>query len=166
MNMRQTILNFTILLALDACGTAAHEEPAAADTRAIADQLRAGEADWNRHYADKDAAKLAGMYASDAALANPGAPLVTGKDAIGKAVTAFVADPRLKVSFASDRIQVARSGDLAYTRGHFTMESTDPATRKGRTDSGSYLTVWQKQADGSWKAVEDFVTPGAPPSGG
>jgi len=24
--------------------------------------------------------------------------------------------------------------------------------------------VWQKQADGSWKAVEDFVTTGAPPT--
>ena len=25
------------------------------------------------------------------------------------------------------------------------------------TDSGSYLTVYKKQEDGSWKAVEDFV---------
>jgi hypothetical protein len=27
------------------------------------------------------------------------------------------------------------------------------------TDSGSYLTVYKKQSDGSWKAVEDFAAP-------
>jgi ketosteroid isomerase-like protein len=41
------------------------------------------------------------------------------------------------------------------------MASTDSATGKPRTEGGNYLTVWQKQKDGSWKAVEDFVTPGA-----
>jgi ketosteroid isomerase-like protein len=40
------------------------------------------------------------------------------------------------------------------------MTMTDPATRKPPAGSGSYLTVWKKQADGGWKAVEDFVTPG------
>jgi len=29
-----------------------------------------------------------------------------------------------------------------------------------RTETGSYLTVYRKAADGSWKAVEDFTTPG------
>ena len=164
--MRHLILNVSILLALGGCGASAHDEEPLADTKAIADQLRASEAGWNRAYAAKDAKLLAGQYAPDAALANPGAPLVSGSEDIGKAVTGFVADPLLKVSFASDRIQVAASGDLAYTRGHFTMESTDPETKKLRKDAGNYLTVWQKQADGSWKAVEDFVTPGPAPSGG
>jgi ketosteroid isomerase-like protein len=40
------------------------------------------------------------------------------------------------------------------------MTMTDPATKKPATSKGSYLTVWQKQTDGAWKAVEDFVTPG------
>jgi hypothetical protein len=25
------------------------------------------------------------------------------------------------------------------------------------TDSGSYMTVYKKQSDGSWKAIEDFA---------
>jgi ketosteroid isomerase-like protein len=60
----------------------------------------------------------------------------------------------------SDRIQVAASGDLAYTRGHYSMTMTDPVSRKPAASGGSYLTVWRRQADGGWKAVEDFVTPG------
>ena len=46
--------------------------------------------------------------------------------------------------------------------GHLEMEVTytDPATKKPKTENGSYLTVYKKQPDGSWKAIEDFVTPG------
>ena len=103
-----------------------------------------------------------GHYAEDAALANPGAPLAAASDSRRAAITQFLSDPNLKISFASDRVQVAKSGDIAYTRGHFTMQGTDPATKQPRSDAGNYLTVWKKQADGSWKAVEDFVVPGAP----
>jgi len=130
------------------------------DTTEIEGQLKQDEARWNKAYAAHDAAALAGAYADDAALANPGSPLVTGIDAIRKETSAFAADPNLKVQFASDRVQVAASGDLAYTRGHYTLTMTDPATKKPATSKGSYLTVWQKQKDGEWKAVEDFVTPG------
>jgi uncharacterized protein (TIGR02246 family) len=130
------------------------------DTAKIAEQLKQSEAKWNAAYAAHDAAALAGAYADDAALANPGSALVSGADAIRKETAAFAADPNLSVKFASDRIQVAQSGDLAYTRGHYTMTMTDAATKKPSSSGGSYLTVWQKQQDGAWKAVEDFVTPG------
>ena len=47
---------------------------------------------------------------------------------------------------------------------HIAMSMTDPGTKASHISKGNYLTVWQKQADGSWKAVEDFVTTGAPPT--
>ncbi|MFP5328908.1 MAG: YybH family protein [Alphaproteobacteria bacterium] len=143
-------------LALSACD----KEAPKPDTAAIEQQLQANEARWNRAYAERDAEALAGMYADDAALANPGEALVRGKDAIRKATAAFAADKNLKVSFQANRIQVAASGDLAYTRGRYTLTMTNPDSGKPETSTGHYLTVWQKQADGSWKAVEDFITPG------
>ena len=145
------------LLALAACN---QQEPAKADTGAIQHQLQINEARWNNAYRDRDAKALAAMYADDAALANPGEHLVRGKDAIREATAAFASDPKLKVAFHANRIQVAQSGDLAYTRGNYTMTMTNPATRKPETSTGHYLTVWQKQKDGNWKAVEDFITPG------
>ena len=39
---------------------------------------------------------------------------------------------------------------------------TDPATKQAKTENGTYVTVYRKQDDGSWKAVEDAVIPGAP----
>jgi ketosteroid isomerase-like protein len=66
----------------------------------------------------------------------------------------------MKIEFAADRVQVAEAGDMAYSRGHYTLQMTDKATNKPSISHGSYLTVYKKEADGSWKAVEDFITPG------
>lgn len=137
-------------------------EPAKPDTAAIQRQLQANEARWNQAYAERDPEALASMYADDAALANPGERLVRGKDAIREATAAFASDPNLKVAFEANRIQVAQSGELAYTRGRYTLTMTDRDSGRPETSTGYYLTVWQKQADASWKAVEDFITPGEP----
>lgn len=134
------------------------------DTAQIEAQLRQTEEKWNAAYAARDGTAVANFYSDDAALANPFAPLSTGKEAIAKDNMAFAADPNMSVEFASDRVQVAASGDMAYTRGHYTMTMTDPETKKPVTSKGNYLTVWQKQADGSWRAVEDFITPGPAPT--
>jgi ketosteroid isomerase-like protein len=112
-------------------------------------------------YAKKDAAALAAEYADDAAIANPGAALATDAAARKALLDGIAGDPALKVDFATDRVIVAKSGELASSRGHYTMTYTDPGTKKPKTESGSYLTVYRKAADGSWQAVEDFITPGA-----
>ena len=75
-------------------------------------------------------------------------------------------DPAFDVNFSSDKVEVSDSGDLAYSRGHFTEKYTDPKTRQVASNSGSYITVYKKQDDGSWKVVEDFtaVEPAAAPA--
>jgi ketosteroid isomerase-like protein len=54
-------------------------------------------------------------------------------------------------------VEVADSGDLATSRGRFNESYTDPATNQPKTVSGSFVTVYKKQKDGSWKAIEDFA---------
>ena len=144
-------------MVLAGCSNAAESK---VDTAAVEKQIREKEARWMAAYNSHDAAALASNYAEDAALANPDTPLVTGLDAIRKETAGFAADPNLKIQFSSDRIGVAASGELAYSRGHYDMTYTDPETKKVADSSGHYLTVYRKQADGSWKAVEDFVTQG------
>ena len=151
-------------LAASAVLSACQQGAEPADTAQIEAQIKENETRWNHAYAKRDAAALATMYADDAAIANPDSELVSGKQAIAEAVQGFASDPNLRVEFRSDRVQVAASGDLAYTRGRYTMTMTNPATKAPLTTKGNYLTVWRKQADGSWKAVEDFVTTGAPPT--
>jgi ketosteroid isomerase-like protein len=137
---------------------------ATADTAKISESIKAQEAQWQKDYAAKDVNALAGHYADDAALGDAGSALATTDVDRRKELQGLVSDPNLKLAFAADRVQVAASGDYAYSRGHYSITTTDKTTGKPVDSTGSYLTVYKKQADGSFKAVEDFVTPGPAPA--
>jgi len=127
----------------------------AADVQAIRD----AETAWVQAFATKDADKASSFYAADATVLLPNAPAFSNHGAIKDAMKPMLDDPNFKVTFSATRVDVAKSGDLAYTQGPYTMTMTNPATKKPIDDRGKYLTVWKKQADGSWKAVEDtFMT--------
>jgi ketosteroid isomerase-like protein len=148
-------------LALTGCTKGAE---AAIDTTKIADSIRIQEAQWEKAYADKDLNVLAGQYADDAALVSPGDPLATTDVARRKALQSLISDPNLQLTFGSDQVTVASAGDMATSRGHYTLTTTDKATNKPVTSSGTYLTVYKKQADGGFKAVEDAIIPGPAPA--
>lgn len=131
-----------------------------ADVKAI----QAAEAQWNQDYFNKDAAKLASHYADNAVLMIPGSPAVSGIDAIRANAAQMASDPALSLKFKSDRIGVAKSGDLAYTQGSYTITMTDPQTKQIINDHGSYVTTYRKQPDGTWKAVADIASSAIPMS--
>jgi ketosteroid isomerase-like protein len=162
--MRSTHLALVLaVVALTGCDGAKREhKEAGADPSAIEKDLKTIEAGWEKDYQARDVDKAVAHYSNDAAVANPGMALASDEVSRKMAISQFLSDPSMKVTFASDRVGVAQSGELAYTRGQYAIETTDPKTKQAKTDTGSYLTVWKKQSDGSWKAVEDFVTPGAP----
>ena len=54
---------------------------------------------------------------------------------------------------------VSGSDDLGYTIGRWTYRTVD-STGAERTAQGHYVTIWKKQADGSWKYVFDTGTEG------
>jgi uncharacterized protein (TIGR02246 family) len=130
-----------------------------ADVQALKDN----EAQWNQDWASKDADKIAAHYADDAVLMAPGTPSSTGKDAIRSALKQMVADSGLSLKFQASRVDVSKSGDVGYTQGSYTMTMTDPQTKQAINDHGSYVTVYHKQTDGSWKAVSDIATSEVPP---
>lgn len=48
---------------------------------------------------------------------------------------------------------VARSGDLGYTSGLYELKLK--GTAGAAVDNGKYLTIWKKEADGSWEVLFD-----------
>ena len=131
-----------------------------ADVKAISDS----EAQWNADYLAKDLDKIASHYADAAILMVPGTPASKGKDAIRNDLKQMISDPAMALSFHASTIDVAKSGDLGYTQGSYTLTVTDPATHKVIKDHGSYVTTYRKQPDGSWKAVADIATSDVPPA--
>ena len=130
-------------------------------TRAIAaDAVKGVEAEMLAAFDAKDALRLSGYYAPDAVLAVPGRT-VQGTDAINKANAEDLSDRAFKLDFRNERTDVAESGDLAYTSGSFQVTFTNTQTKKIESQRGTYVTVFRKQADRSWKAVADIATPRA-----
>jgi uncharacterized protein (TIGR02246 family) len=144
--------------------TSCAQAPQSPDTHdADVQALKDNEAQWNKDYQAKDLEKIAAHYADDAVLIAPGTQPAIGKDAIHSALKQMVADNALSLSFQADRVDVAKSGDVGYTQGSYTLTLTDSATKKPINDKGSYVTVYKKQADGSWKAVSDIASSATPP---
>jgi ketosteroid isomerase-like protein len=50
---------------------------------------------------------------------------------------------------------------MGVTQGTYTMDAKDPSGKIDH-DHGSYVTMYRKQADGSWKAQLDIVTSEVP----
>lgn len=130
---------------------------AAPDTGADEAAIKAQEVQWAADWKAKDAAKLAAHYDAAATALQPMTPAMTGP-AIATSLGEAVKDPALKLEFTNESVTVAASGDLAFSRGKFTQTATDPKTKKPATIHGAYVTVYRKQADGSWKAVADAAT--------
>jgi uncharacterized protein (TIGR02246 family) len=145
-----------LIATLSACNSANHD----ADIKALRDT----ETQWNQEYVFKDVDKIMAHYADDAVLMAPGTPISKGKPAIHEGLKAMLADPALSLKFNASNIEVARSGDIAYTQGAYTMTMTDPQTKQIIKDHGSYITTYRKQPDGSWKAVADIASSELPPS--
>jgi uncharacterized protein (TIGR02246 family) len=145
-------------LAAAACARAP-EKPAFNAARAV-DAIRASEVQWNADWKSGDAGKVVTHFAPDAIVMIPGQAPATGLEAIRSGVAKVMDDPAFAFTFDSEKVNVAASGDLAASRGDFTMKSTDPATKAPTSMSGSFVTVYKPQPDGSWKAVWDIATPG------
>jgi len=52
------------------------------------------------------------------------------------------------------QVGVSAAGDFAYAAGEFVDQTTDAAGETHRA-AGTFVTVWKRQVDGSWKAVAE-----------
>jgi uncharacterized protein (TIGR02246 family) len=159
MKFRGTILVIASAMALAAGGCEEehmHQQP---DTR-TADEaaIRAASQEWSNAASGRDLEKAVSFYADDATYNPPGAPLAAGKDAIRKVWANVVAIPGGNLRWETTKVEVARSGDLAYDTGAYTLTKND-ASGKPVTTKGKYVVVWKKQADGKWKVIQDIDNP-------
>jgi uncharacterized protein (TIGR02246 family) len=156
--MRHYVLLIGCLLALAGCSGSATPDTHDADVQA----LKNAEAAWVKDAATKDVEKFASHYNDDASVLMPNAPVINGKDAIRGAFKPMLEDPNFALTFEATRVDVAKSGELGYTQGAYSMTMSDPKTKQPMTDKGKYVTVFKKQADGSWKAVSDMISSDLP----
>ena len=131
---------------------AAAGEAAATDTAAVKQAF----ADFNAAIAAKDLPKIQAQYADDAIMVLPDQAPFEGIDAIMADYKAYAADAAGKFVPGAETVTVSPGGDIAYGEVKYQSTYTNPTTKAVVTSDRYNLSVYKKQADGSWKVVRDI----------
>jgi ketosteroid isomerase-like protein len=137
------------VLVLGACGT---PQP----TATVVDLMDADRA-FAIATAEQGTAGWVSFFADDGTMFRGGKPVV-GHDAIRALMAPALDNDAYSLTWAPEAGEIAVSGDLGYTRGRWESRSTgqDGAVS---VRTGSYVTIWKKVADGSWKVTLDIGNP-------
>jgi len=93
------------------------------------------------------------FYAADDAVLLRNNQLIKGKTAIQQYFTENSHTyETIKLKWLPDKIEVAESGDLAYTYGSYQVIDTKT---NNTTSTGVFHTVWKRQSNGQWRFVWD-----------
>ncbi len=133
-------------------GTAAIAQTASqatASRRAAEDAMLKADRAFNRAVADGDRNRFLSLVAEDATFgAN------RGREAIGQSWAPFFAPEGPRLTWAPTKAESLVAGDVGYTIGSWERRTRNAGGAVTVTH-GQYLTVWQKQKDGSWQAAFD-----------
>lgn len=127
---------------------------AQAKTDSTSASLKAADAAWEKAFAGRDIEGTLKFYADDAIVMEPGMPALTGNAAIRNSLQGFFADKTFFLHWTATGAEVAKSGEMGYTRGTFEAQFTDPSGKLVK-EQGKYLTVWKK-VGGEWKVAVDI----------
>ncbi|MFI5155946.1 MAG: YybH family protein [Chitinophagales bacterium] len=125
------------------------------DTKAEAAKLMETSREWSRLTASKDIEKILSYWADDATLISSGQPLLKGKKDIRQMVESSMKTPGFQISWEPDHAEISETGDMGYLIEK-TRISFNDSTGKTVTMKSNAVTIWKKNADGTWKNVVDI----------
>ena len=117
-----------------------------------------------RAYAAGDADAVAAIFSENCWQMPPNAPPLVGRAAVRN----FWAEATRwgRWDFDIQAREVLVSGDMAVERGAYTLRLAAgpeaPPNFEAKEDSGNYLVVWRREADGEWRAFWDAAVSDRP----
>jgi ketosteroid isomerase-like protein len=149
--MRSALVLFLIPSAflMTSCARSGSVDSRARDAAAI----QALDEQWSATAAKNDLAGTVAFYADNAVLLPPNAPIATDAKLIRESWAALLG-PNTTVSWKVSKAEVAKSGELGYLYGTYSLSIRDPK-RLPVDDTGKLVEIWKKQADGKWKCIVD-----------
>ena len=81
---------------------------------------------------------------------------VVGRSAIRELMAPQLGDTTVALTWHPVSVEVSTSGNLGYSIGRWDRTPRAGAAPGATARHGSYVTIWRKQGDGTWKAVLDI----------
>ena len=157
MNRHATLTAIALVILVGGCA------PAPANLEAEGEALMQLSRDWSDLAATGDLDAIVAAWAEDAVMMPPGMAPVEGKTAIRNYVEAAMQVPGFRISWEPVSVHVANSGDMAYMIER-NVSTVNDSLGNPITTYGKVVTVWRKDADGSWKNVIDMWNEAPPPA--
>jgi ketosteroid isomerase-like protein len=152
---------FSLLVILGCAST--QQSPSQPDMRAADEAaVRKTDTDWAAAAQSKQVDAWVAYYSDEAVVLPPNENAASTKDSIRKAIGDLLASPGLSIKWQPTRVDVARSGDIAYAYGTYELAMKN-SRGKPMADRGKYVEIWRKQSDGGWKCVVDTWNSDLPP---
>ena len=159
-SQRIAVILLSCFIVLVLAGAGSPQSSRSADEAAI----READAQWSKAAGSLDVDKTVAFYSDDASVLPPNEPIANTKEAI-RATWAALLAPGTAISWEPSKVEVAKSGDLAYLIGTYKLSMKGP-DGKAMDDHGKMVEVWKKQPNKQWKCVADiFNSDVAMPSG-
>ena len=159
--MRLLIVPGAVLaLLVGACSPPAPVPAAKVDLASEEKTIREMDASWLKAAQGRDAAGAAAVFASDGVAYREHLGPLVGPAAFQAYETKFQTDnPKLNVTWSTDTIRIADSGDLAIQTGEYHFTGLGP--KGDGEDTGRFVTVWKK-VNGEWKVAHDIASTTSP----
>jgi len=145
--------NEPVSVSQSSTSTSPSEKPSGAQP--VDQFLRDLDAKWAKAAATKDVEQTIAYYSDDAIVLPPNGTSAVTKEAIRNVWKDMFASPGLVITWQPTRVQVGKSGEMAWVRGTYELTMND-TSGKSIDDRGKYLEVWEKQSDGNWKCAADM----------
>lgn len=156
--VRLVVVLTSSALVIAACGPSGRPDSRASDVAA----LRALDEQWSGTAAKNDLDGTVAFYADNAVLLPPNAPIATDRKSIRDSWAGLLG-PNTAISWKVSKAEVASSGELGYVYGAYSLAIQDPKGGAPVRDTGKFVEVWEKQANGAWKCVVDTYNSDLPP---
>ena len=104
------------------------------------------------------------LWTDDGVQMPDGEPAVVGKQRIRERMKNVFDQFNLNMVITNK--EAASAGELAYARGTYKFTVTPKAGGQAAVFDGKYMTIFEKQPDGSWKIHRDIFNSNVPASEG
>lgn len=164
---KQRLISFLVLVALlvTACQPIVAQPSAMPKAQTDEEVTAIVNAIWQEYAASvkaSDPERWIALWTEDGVQMPPDGPFVEGKENILARVR-MVMQAAPVDEFVITPLEIQSAGDWAYSRGVYTVNFTFAATGEQGFIDGKFMTILQRQPDGSWKIHRDIFNSNVPP---